>query len=183
RKRKSKRLSPPRTPLRLRRPLKQSHLRKEPAMLPPAKKDRRKNNRLYYHSSSNGKPLRGVMNRGVFFAMEITDSFYVGYISKSRGLKGEVQVFFEYDEYDALDLDVLFVEIDHKLVPFFVQHIALHPNRTAYVMFEDIDHIDKAQRLVRKKIYLPNSKKPVRDPDDFRITDLQGYTAVDRTYG
>jgi 16S rRNA processing protein RimM len=123
------------------------------------------------------------MNRGVFFAMEITDSFYVGYISKSRGLKGEVQVFFEYDEYDALDLDVLFLEIDHKLVPFFVQHITLHPNRTAYVMFEDIDHIDKAQRLVRKKIYLPNSKKPVRDPDDFRITDLQGYTAVDRTYG
>ncbi|SFB91337.1 16S rRNA processing protein RimM [Parapedobacter composti] len=115
--------------------------------------------------------------------MELTDSFYIGYISKTRGLKGEVQLFFEYDDYSDLELDLLFLEIDRKLVPFFVEHIQLQPNRTAYLFFEDVDHVDKAQPLIRKKVYLPNSKKPQRRPDDFRMTDLKGYWVIDRVHG
>lgn len=115
--------------------------------------------------------------------MEPKESFYIGYISKTRGLKGEVQLFFEFDDYQALELDVLFLEINHRLVPFFVESLKLQSNRTAYVFFEDIDHIDKAQPLVRKKVYLPSSKRPERDPDDFRITDLKGFAVYDSTYG
>lgn len=115
--------------------------------------------------------------------MELAESFYIGYISKTRGLKGEVQLFFEFDDYQALALDVLFLEVDRKLVPFFVESVKLQSNRTAYVFFEEIDHIDKAQPLVRKKVYLPNSKRPERHPDDFRITDLKGFVVHDLTYG
>src|SRR5690554_5049695 len=105
--------------------------------------------------------------------METKDSFYIGYISKTRGLKGEVQLFFEFRDYQELNLDVLFLEIDRKLVPFFVQSAYVQPNSTAYLFLEDIDHIDKAQSLLRKKVYLPNDKFPERDPDDFRLTDLE----------
>ena len=115
--------------------------------------------------------------------MEITDHFYIGYISKTRGLKGEVQLFFEFDDYQALELDVLFLQQSGKLVPYFVDRIKVLPNRTAYVFLEDVDHIDKAQPLVRKQVYLPNDKRPERHPDDFRMTDLKGYTVVDKTHG
>ncbi|MFC7525796.1 ribosome maturation factor RimM [Parapedobacter sp. GCM10030251] len=115
--------------------------------------------------------------------MELTDSFYIGYISKTRGLKGEVQLFFEFDDYEALELDVLFLEVDRKLVPFFVESLKLQPNRTAYLFLEDIDHIDKAQPLVRKKVFLPIGKMPKRQPGDFRITDLKGFVVHDLTYG
>lgn len=115
--------------------------------------------------------------------MELTDSFYIGYISKTRGLKGEVQLFFEFDDYEALELDVLFLEMDRKLVPFFVDDLKIQANRTAYLFLEDIDHIDKARPLVRKKVYLPHSKLPERSPDDFRISDLKGFTVCDLSHG
>ncbi|WP_257668440.1 ribosome maturation factor RimM [Parapedobacter tibetensis] len=115
--------------------------------------------------------------------MDLAESFYIGYISKTRGLKGEVQLFFEFDDYKVLELDVLYLEIDCKLVPFFVDSFKLHSNSTAYLFLEDVDHVDKAQPLVRKKVYQPNSKKPERHPDDFRITDLKGYTVYDQRYG
>jgi len=115
--------------------------------------------------------------------MEIADHFYIGYISKTRGLKGEVQLFFEFDDYKSLDLGVLFLQVNGNLVPYFVERSNVLPNRTAYLFFEDVDHIDNAQALVRKQVYLPNEKRPERDPDDFRLTDLKGYTAIDKTHG
>lgn len=115
--------------------------------------------------------------------MTIEDSFYIGYISKTRGLKGELQLFFEFEDYQELDMDVIFIEINKKLVPYFVDTLKLQKNSTAYINLEDIDHIDKAQDLVRKKVYLPNDKLPERDPDDFRYTDLVGYLVIDETHG
>jgi len=115
--------------------------------------------------------------------MTIEESFYIGYISKTRGLKGEVQLFFEFDDYEDLVLDIIFVEVNKKLVPYFVETVKLHNNSTAYATFEDVDHIDKVQALVRKKMYLPNSKMPERDPDDFRWKDLVGFLVVDEEHG
>lgn len=115
--------------------------------------------------------------------MTIEESFYIGYISKTRGLKGEVQLFFEFEDYEELDLDVIFIEVNKRLVPYFVNTIKLHNNSTAYATFEDVDHIDKAQILVRKKMYIPKDKMPERDPDDFRYTDLVGFLVIDEEHG
>lgn len=115
--------------------------------------------------------------------MTIEEAFYIGYITKTKGLKGEVQIFFEYEEPELLDLDVVFAEISGKLVPFFVSSYKLQNNNTGNFYFDDIDHIDKAQLLIKKKIYLPLSKKPERDEDEFFYSDLKGFTAVDETLG
>ncbi len=115
--------------------------------------------------------------------MTIEESFYIGYITKTRGLKGEMQLFFEFEDYLDLDCDVLFVEVNKKLVPYFVDNIKMQKNSTAYLNLEDVDHIDKAQPLLKKKVYLPNAKMPERDPEDFRYTDLIGYLVVDEKEG
>lgn len=115
--------------------------------------------------------------------MNINETFYIGYITKTRGLKGEMQLFFEFEDYVELDFDVLFLEINKKLVPYFIDSIKLQKNSTAYLNLEDIDHVDKAQPLVKKKVYLPNDKMPARDPNDFRYTDLVGYLVVDESQG
>lgn len=115
--------------------------------------------------------------------MNINEAFYIGYITKTRGLKGEMQLFFEFEDYDELDMDVLFLEINKKLVPYFVDSIKLQNNSTAYLNLEDIDHVDKAKELIKKKVYLPKDKMPERDPDDFRYTDLVGYLVVDEEEG
>jgi len=105
--------------------------------------------------------------------MTIEQSFYIGYISKTRGLKGELQLFFEFEDFEDLDFEVIFVEVNKKLVPYFVAAIKVQKNSTAYLNLEDVDHIDLAQPLLRKKVYLPLDKMPVRDPEDFRLTDLK----------
>lgn len=115
--------------------------------------------------------------------MTFEESFYIGYITKTRGLKGELQLFFDFEDYLDLDFDVLFIEIDRKLVPFFVGSIKVQKNSTAYLNLDDVDHIDKAQPLLRKKVYLSNDKLPERDPDDFRYTDLIGFLAIDEVEG
>jgi len=115
--------------------------------------------------------------------MQIDDCFYVGYISKTRGLKGEVQLYFDFADYRDLDLSLVFLEIDKKLVPFFVEEHKLLPNRTGYFYFADVDHIDQAKRLLRKAVYLPNDKRPKRDADTFYVTDLKGYVVYDETHG
>src|SRR5690554_1123513 len=111
------------------------------------------------------------------------DSFNIGYITKTRGLKGEVQLFFLYEEPEALELDVVFLDIHDKLVPFFVSSYQLLSNNTGYFFFEDIDHIDKAVELVKKNVYLPNSKKPARHPAEFLIRDLKGFIVHEKTQG
>lgn len=115
--------------------------------------------------------------------MQLEDCFYIGYISKTRGLKGEVQVYFGFADYENLDFDVVFLEVDKKLVPFFVHSAKLQSNKTGYFYLEDIDHIDQAKPLVGKQVYMPKAKMPERDPNEFYVTDLKGYQVFDQTYG
>jgi 16S rRNA processing protein RimM len=64
--------------------------------------------------------------------MKIEDCFYIGYITKTKGLKGEVQVYFEYEDYEDLILDSVFAEINGKLVPYFVAKYKLQNNSTGH---------------------------------------------------
>ncbi len=126
------------------------------------------------------------MNASLFFIivfMTQEEAFYIGYITKTKGLKGEVQLYFEYDEPELLDLDVVFAEINGKMVPFFVSSCKLQTNNTGNLYFDEVDHIDKAQALVKKKIYLPLSKMPDRSDEDFHYNDLKGFIVSDETHG
>ncbi len=115
--------------------------------------------------------------------MKIEDSFYIGYITKTKGLKGEVQLFFEFQDYEDLELDSLFIELNGRLVPFFIASHKLQANSTGYFYFEDIDTIEKAEKLLKKKVYLPQSKMPERAEDEFFYTDLKGFIVHDEHYG
>ena len=115
--------------------------------------------------------------------MKPEEAYYIGYITKTKGLKGEVQLYFEYDAPELLDLDVVFAEINGKMVPFFVSSLKLQNNSTGNIYFDDIDHIDKAQALVKKKIYIASDKIPDREDEDFHYFDLIGFTVSDETYG
>ncbi|WP_207421826.1 ribosome maturation factor RimM [Desertivirga brevis] len=115
--------------------------------------------------------------------MKLEDCFYIGYITKTKGLKGEVQIYFEFSDYEDLELDSVFIEINGKLIPYFTAASKLHTNSTGYFYFEDIDTVEKAEKLIRKKIYLPNSKKPEREEGDFYYEDLVGYTVKDEQAG
>lgn len=115
--------------------------------------------------------------------MKQDDFVEVAYITKTHGLKGEVQVAFSYDEPEKLKIKSVFIDFNGKMVPHFVSHYKISQKQLAYFLFEDIDHIDKAQALVKKKIFLFKKLMPKREKEDFSFYDLEGFNAFDVLQG
>ncbi len=111
--------------------------------------------------------------------MKIDEYFEIGYIGKTRGLKGELQISFTYAEPEKLKISAVFIEINNKMVPYFVRDYKIPMPGIGYFNFEDIDHIDKAAFLTKKKIFLPNRLKPKRKKGEFLYSDLIGFNADD----
>lgn len=114
--------------------------------------------------------------------MHSQEQIYVGYISRTRGLKGELQIYFEIDHSEEIDWPHLFLEIDSRRVPFFIEKINIQKNNTAFVFLEDVDDIHKAEEYLRKKVYIDKSQIPERDSDDFHWDDFLGFAVVDEHY-
>jgi 16S rRNA processing protein RimM len=109
--------------------------------------------------------------------------FRIGTFIKTKGLKGELQFYVDYDNLDAIDFNAVFVDMAGKLVPYFVESVKYHQNHIAYFFLEDQDTIEKASRLVKKDVYLPNKLKPKKRKADFTLMDLAGFIAVDENEG
>lgn len=115
--------------------------------------------------------------------MKIEDSFRIGSIIKTKGLKGELQFYVDFDNLDVIDFNAIFIDLGGKLVPYFIESVKYHPNNLAYLFLEDVDTIEKASKLVKKDIYLPNKLKPKKKSGDFTLMDLLGFIAVDEDEG
>ncbi|MBK0379939.1 ribosome maturation factor RimM [Mucilaginibacter segetis] len=111
--------------------------------------------------------------------MKTEDCFRIGSVLKTKGLKGELQLYIDFDGADTINISSVFLDIAGKLVPFFVESIKYAPKNIAYLYLEDIDTIEKAAVLVKKDIYLPNKLKPKKKKSEFTLKDLKGFIAVD----
>lgn len=111
--------------------------------------------------------------------MKIEDCFRIGSVLKTKGLKGEMQLYIDYDDADRIKITSLFLDMAGKLVPYFVESIKFNQKNMAYLYLEDIDTIEKAAMLVKKDIYMPNKAKFKKKKEEFGLKDLKGFTAVD----
>lgn len=110
------------------------------------------------------------------------DYFSIGYISKTRGLKGELQLYLEVgNPQDYKNMESLFLEINQKPVPFFISKLLIQKN-IVYIYVEDIDHIDKAKSLVGKGAYVHVKNKPKNTNEDSHKS-LIGFMVEDEQLG
>lgn len=106
--------------------------------------------------------------------------FPVGKIVKIHGLKGDVNALLEVDHPEKLSKkESFFVEINKKLVPFFVQKCSVSGNK-AIIKFEDVDSPESAKALVTAVLYLPEDEY---EPDENSLLQIEGYLVVDQTLG
>jgi 16S rRNA processing protein RimM len=115
--------------------------------------------------------------------MKTEDCFRIGSILKTKGLKGEMQLYVDFEGVEKIKITSLFIDLAGKLVPYFVTSIKYLQKSQAYLFLEDIDTIEKASALVKKDLYLPNKLKPKKKKDEFTLKDVKGFIAVDETYG
>ena len=115
--------------------------------------------------------------------MNIGECFHLGYVIKKHGLNGEVNVLLDVDFPDQYqNMESVFVEINDKLVPFFIDRISVKGNK-AVVKFEDVDSADDADDLKGFKLYLPVTLLPKLNDDKFYYHEIIGFRVMDEVLG
>lgn len=114
--------------------------------------------------------------------MEKQDFFEFGTIMKARGLKGEIQIYFDGKKAANFEgLDELYIEVNKKLVPFQILKSQFQKN-VAFVYLEDIETLEQASTLIKKRVFLPNDRLEDVQPD-FDPKGLEGYEIIGTKLG
>ena len=112
------------------------------------------------------------------------DYFRLGHVAKLHGFKGEVTIFLDVDDpQEYKELESVFIEIDGKLVPFFLEYIQVRNNGHAVVKFETINTEKKAQRLQKCGLYLPLDLLPETEGKEFYHFEIEGFEVIDKKHG
>lgn len=115
--------------------------------------------------------------------MDFEACFQLGYVSKIHGLKGEIQAYFDVDVPENYKkLESVFVDIDNRLVPFFIERLTVSGNK-AVIKFEEIESIESADALKNKALYLPLNKLPALKDSQFYFHEIIGYSVKDQREG
>ncbi len=114
-----------------------------------------------------------------------SDCVEVGYIQKPHGLKGEVVLAFEQEYGETFDdLDLLFVEVDGGLVPFFIEEesLRLRNDQSAICKLNFIDTLSQAKELVGCKVHVFEYEL-IESEDQGVASTLIGMIAFDAKFG
>ena len=115
--------------------------------------------------------------------MNIDSCFKLGKITKAHGLKGDLKATFEAEfPIDFSKLESVFVNINNKLIPFFIENISVQGKKAIFTI-EDIKDLTAAQPLFDKELYLPLNMLPEKDDSILLYKDLIGFTVADLTLG
>lgn len=116
--------------------------------------------------------------------MDKEKCYELGYIEKSHGLSGDVQIFLDVDNPEEYHkMESVFVEINKKLVPFFVSRLQPHRSKQLIVSFEDINDVLESDKLKGSKLWLPLTKLPKLKEDQYYFHEIVDYSVVDRNLG
>ena len=109
--------------------------------------------------------------------------FYVGKIVKTHGLKGEVTLRIDNEQFDDIEeLNYFLLDVNEQLIPFFIEDIAYHSNK-AFVLFQDLKTLEAASQLVGRSAYLPLKLLPEKTGNDFYSHEVVDYLVVDEVKG
>lgn len=111
------------------------------------------------------------------------DCFYLGRVSKTHGIKGEVTLKLDVDDpSDYLDMKYFLLEINKVLTPFFVEKIVSSGDKF-FVTIQDIRSIEAASALTGKEVYLPLEMLPKLSGKQFYYHEVKGFVVVDEEKG
>lgn len=109
--------------------------------------------------------------------------FYVGKIVKTHGLKGEVTLRIDNEQFDEIEeLNYFLLDINDKLIPYFVENITFHSNKS-FVLFQDLKTLEAANQLVGISAYLPLDLLPEKDGNDFYSHEVIDFLVIDEEKG
>ena len=102
--------------------------------------------------------------------------FRIGQITRTHGVKGEVEVSFTDDAFARGNADYLVLEIDGIMVPFFFTDYRYKGHSSALFTFEDYDSENLARRLVNLSVYYPRRAMADSEASPAELRSLRAFT-------
>ncbi|MCU0429525.1 MAG: ribosome maturation factor RimM [Cytophagaceae bacterium] len=107
----------------------------------------------------------------------------LGKIVKAHGLKGDlsVQLLFEAEQ-TIEELESVYLDMNGKQIPFFIEFFNPTPNKRAILRLEDCQSLQETAKYIGKTIFIPEEEL-LEDDLDVSLHQLIGFTLVDKTLG
>ena len=116
--------------------------------------------------------------------MKKEDCFYLGKIVKKYSFKGELLVNLDTDQPQIYtNIKSLFLDINNRLIPYFIKESQLHKSNLLRIKLEDINTESEAKELIRKKVYLPLNLLPKLVGNTFYYHEVLGFEIWDKDLG
>ena len=107
------------------------------------------------------------------------DILEIGQIVNTRGLRGEVKVnSFSQDSKRFEKLDVIYIKENNELKSYKIEKVTYNKNQVI-LKLENINHIDYAEKLRNKYIYVKKSQLEELPEGVYYISDLIGLDVYD----
>jgi len=106
--------------------------------------------------------------------MQQSDCFELGYVTRPFGLNGELEVYLDTDDPTPYEgVEVVFLQKQEGLVPFFVKHLVAH-RKNHILGLEDVISREQAEALQGVKLFLPITLLPELPEGEFYWHELVG---------
>lgn len=112
--------------------------------------------------------------------------FYLGYVTKPKGLKGEVSVKLDTDQPQRYNgLDAVFVGMDggDALVPYMLTHFRVGKGDRATAKMEGVDTQAQAKDMQGRELFLPLAALPPLEGNTFYYHEVPGFEVHDKENG
>ena len=111
------------------------------------------------------------------------ECFYLGRVSKTHGIKGEVTIRLDVDDPSMYrNMKFFLLEINKVLTPFFVEKVSCSGDKF-YVTIQDVKTVEAASALTGKEVYLPLEMLPKLSGKQFYYHEVKGFTLIDEEHG
>ena len=113
--------------------------------------------------------------------------FQLGTFIRKVGTDGRLLLQLDTDNPQAyIKTESIFVEINKRLVPFFIQSFRLQPSSTAHISLQDIGNNEEAEMFIGCDVYLPLEQLPkltgkkfyYHEIIDFEVFDLASNLSI-----
>lgn len=106
------------------------------------------------------------------------DIIEVGYVSKTHGLSGNLEVVITVDWLDELGSDFIFIEIDGCFIPFHISE-ERSKNSGRLLKLDNVDTKEEAERLTGLTVFLSRDDFDEDELAEAQGVDYEGYTIFD----
>lgn len=116
-------------------------------------------------------------------AKQFDGYFLLGKIIRTHGYKGGLKAIIDVDQpQEYSELDMLFLDIKGKLIPWTIDQIHFENNK-ANIKLTDLNDMEGAEKLVGHFIYLPDELLPKLTGNKFYFHEITGFHVKDKIHG